>query len=86
MALWSSSNGQALISDALKAARSQLRDRLADLEKAKRHVVELEGVCSGLETKVAELARDEQALSRGYIALMGDRATPEAPAPARDKE
>ena len=58
----------------LKTGRGLLKDRRDDLERAKRLVKELEGTCADLEQKVAELERDERALARGYVALMGDAA------------
>lgn len=68
------SRGATLIRSELDTARGLLKDRSADLEKAKRHVTELQTACDGLQEKIAGLERDESALSRGYIALMGDAA------------
>lgn len=66
--------GYGLIRAELDAKRRLLTDRLADLAKAMKHVEELRETCKGLEKDVADLEHDESALTRGYIALMGDNA------------
>lgn len=70
--------GYSLIAAELDGAKALLKDRSADLEKAKRHVRELESAIESLAEKVAGLEHDQRALDRGYIALMGDSRPPVA--------
>lgn len=67
---------QALISGQLDLARGQLKDRTVDLDKAHRHVEELQATCKRLNEKIAGLEKDQHALTRGYIAMIGDAAAP----------
>lgn len=66
--------GQALISTELATARSYLKDRQGELAKAERNIAELKATCERLTEKITNLERDQRALQRGYIALMGDAA------------
>lgn len=67
-------NGGRLIRQELDVCRGYLKDREADLEKAKRHVGELTDTCARLRSKIEALERDEKALTRGYVAMMCDAA------------
>lgn len=65
-----------MIGEELATARSNLKDRQRDLDKARKHVAELDDTCQRLDDRVKGLERDEAALTRGYIAIMGDVAQP----------
>lgn len=66
--------GYSLIKSELDLKRCQLKDRNADLAKARRHVLELEQTCAGLQVDIADLEHDENALTRGYLSIMADNS------------
>lgn len=67
--------GQRLISEELTKHRNDLAARRGDLETARKRVIEREEAIARLETKVEELERDSDALTRGYVAAMSTAAS-----------
>lgn len=63
-----------MIKDELQTKKSQLEARTKDLEKAVRLVSELGETCALLKTEISDLEHDENALTRGYIAIMADNS------------
>ena len=63
-----------LVQNELNAARRDLAAKLADIEDVRKLEAEMIVRCSELREKVADLERDQKAIDRGYIALMGDAA------------
>ena len=72
-------SASSLIANALDSARLRLGGYQMDLAKAQARVAELTDTCERLTTTIAGLEHDQNALNRGYIAIMGDKAAPPPP-------
>lgn len=64
-----------LISNELAMARRQLREANDEYQELVARVTEVAGGVQRLKFKIEQLERDEKALTRGYVALMGDVAS-----------
>ena len=63
-----------LIKAELEATKDDLTAKLVKLAIAQQDVIVLHEICERLRQRIVDLERDREALDRGYIALMCDKA------------